>query len=116
MKSLNDARFPYTYKVALCAAKLKTGDGTYYLKPSIDYMKYWVIEMEADQPITGRTISTDRLYTSIKSTNWLLDHDSATVGTLPKGKMKIPSEVFDTLNKEISGATCHLKRRRRTIS
>ena len=72
--------------------------------------------MEADHPITGRTISIDRLYTSKKSTNWLLDHDGATVGTLLKGKIKIPSEVFDTLNREISGATFHLKRRRRTIS
>ena len=86
LKSLNDTRFPYTYKVVLYAVKPKTGDGPYYLKSTIDYMKYQVIEMEADHPITGRTISIDRLYTSKKSTNWLLDHDGATVGTLLKGK------------------------------
>ena len=36
--------------------------------------------MEVDQPISGRTISADLLYTSIESTNWLLDHGIATVG------------------------------------
>ena len=86
LKSLNDARFPYTYKAAPYAAKPKAGDGPYYLKSTIDYIKYLVTEMEVDQPITGRTISTNRLYTSIESTNWLLDRGIATVGTLQKGR------------------------------
>ena len=84
LKSLNGARFPYTYKAVPYAAKPKAGDGPYYLKSTIDYIKYLVIEMEVYQPITGRTISTDRLYTSIESTNWLLDRGIATVGTLQK--------------------------------
>ena len=86
LKSLNDARFPYTYKAVPYAAKPKAGDGPYYLKSTIDYIKYLVTKMEADQPITGRTILTDRLYTSIESTNWLLDCSIATVGTLQKGR------------------------------
>ena len=79
LKSLNDARFPYTYKAVLYAAKLKAGVGPYYLKSTIDCIKYLVTEMEADQPITGRTIPTDRLFTSIESTNCLLDQSIATV-------------------------------------
>ena len=72
--------------------------------------------MEADQPITGRTISTDCLYTSIESTNWLLDRSIATVGTLQKRRSGIPSELFDTQNREIFSATCDFERRRRTFA
>ena len=57
--------------------------------------------MEADQPITGRTISPDRLYIlSIESTNWLPDRSIVTVGTLQKGRSKIPPELFDTQNRD----------------
>ena len=50
--------------------------------------------MEAGKPISGRIISTDHLYTSIKSANWLLDSGIATVGTLQKGRIGIPSDFF----------------------
>ena len=66
LKSLNDVRFPYTYKAVPYAANPKVGDGPYYWKSNIDYIKYLITEMKADQPITGRTISTGRLYTSIE--------------------------------------------------
>ena len=66
LKSLNDARFPYTYKAVLYATKPKVGDGPYYLKSTIDYMKSLVTEMKADQLITGRTTSTECLYASIE--------------------------------------------------
>ena len=50
LKSLNDARFSYTHKALPHAAKPKTGDCPYYLKSTIDYIKYLVTEMECDQP------------------------------------------------------------------
>ena len=65
--------------------------------------------MEADQPITGRIISTDLLYTlSIESTNWLLDLGIATVG-------RITSAIFDTQNREISNATFHFEKEKKNI-
>ena len=109
LKPLNDARIPYIYKAVLYAAKPKAGHGPYYLQSSIDYIKYLVTEVEADQSITGRTISTDRLYTSIESTNWFLDRGIATVGTLQKRRSGIPSDLFDTQNKEIFSATCRFE-------
>ena len=93
-KSLNDARFPYTYKAVPYASKPKAGGSPYYLKSTIDYIKYLVTEMEADQAITDRTISTDCLYTSIESTNWLLHRGIATIGTLQKGRSGIPSDLW----------------------
>ena len=92
LKSLNIGRFHYIYKAVPCAAKQKTGDGPYYLKSAIDCIKYLVIEMEAVQPITGRNISTDRLYASIDCTNWLLNCGFAKIWTLQKGRSEIPSE------------------------
>ena len=100
LKLLNDARFPYTYKAVPYAAKPKAGDGPYYLKSTIDYIKYLVTKVEAGQPITDRTIPTDRLYTSIESINWLLDRGIATIGTLQKGRSGIPSDLFDTQNRD----------------
>ena len=46
LNSLNDARFPYTYKALPYAAKPKAGDGPSYLKSTNDYMKYLVTEMK----------------------------------------------------------------------
>ena len=115
-KSLNDARFPYTYKAVPYAAKPRAGDGPYQLKSTIDYIKYLVTKMEADQPITGRTISTDCLCTCIESTNWLLDRSIATVETLQRRRSGILSELFDTQNREIFSVTCHFERRRRTFA
>ena len=103
------------HKAVLYAAKPKTGDGPYYLKSTVDYIKYLVTEMEANQSITGRTISTDCLYTSTDSTNWLLDHRIATVGTLQKGRSGIPSELFDTQNREIFSATFHFETEKKNI-
>ena len=43
-KSLNDARFPYTYKSVPYAGKPSSGNGPYYMEKSIDYVKYLVLE------------------------------------------------------------------------
>ena len=39
------------------AVKPEADNGPYYLKSTIDYIKYLVTELETDQPITDRTIS-----------------------------------------------------------
>ena len=41
-KSRNDARFPYSYKVVTYASKPVAGNGPYYIKNTIDYIKYLV--------------------------------------------------------------------------
>ena len=113
LKSLNDGRFPYTYKDVSYAANPQAGDGSYYLRSTIDYIKYLVTEVEYNQPITGRTISTDCLYTSIESTNWLLDCGIETVGTLQKGRSGIPSHLFDTQSREMP--TCRFGKEKKNI-
>ena len=112
LTSLNDARFPYTYKAVQYPAKPKTGDGPYYLKSAIEYIKYLVTEMEADQPITGRIILADHLFTSIESTNWLLDHGIATAAEREK---QSTTELFDTRNRDIFSSTCHFEKEKKNI-
>ena len=82
------------------------------MKSTIDCIKYLVTEMDTDQSVTGRTISIDRLYTSIESTNWLLDRGIATVAERESG---IPSELFGTKNREIFSATCHFEKEKTNI-
>ena len=115
LKSLKDARFPYTYKAVPYAVKLKAEDGLYYLMSTIDYIKYLVTKMETDQPIKGRIFSTDRLSTSIESTNWLLDRGIVTVGTLQKGRRRIPSDLFETQNRDIFSANFHFEKEKKNI-
>ena len=89
LKSLNDARFPNTNKAVPYAAKPKAGDGPYYLKSTIDYIKYLVTKMEADQPITGRTISIFSATCHIekeKKNIWLILY---TFKTKSKGKKNV---------------------------
>ena len=113
LKSFKDARFPNTYKAVPYGVKPKAEDSPYYLKSIIDFVKYLVTEMEADQPITGRAISIDCLYTSTESTNWLLVRGIATVGTLQKGRNKIPSDLFDTQDRFFVQLVIFEKRRKK---
>ena len=56
LNSFHDSRFPYTYKAVSYPAKSKAVDVLHYIKSAIDYTNYFLTEMEADQPIAGKTI------------------------------------------------------------
>ena len=116
LKSFNDTKFPYTCKAVPYVEKPKAVCGPYYSKSTIDYIKYLLTKMGTGQPITGRTISNDRFYTRINSRNWLLDYGVTTVGTLQKGRSEIPSELFNTHNREIFSAICHFEKKKKNIS
>ena len=114
-KSLNDARFSYTYKSVPYAAKPQAGDGLHYIKANIDYVKYLIQNMEKQQLVKCRIISADRLYTSIESANWVLARDTTTVETLQKGKQGISLELFDTQDKDEFSAICHFEKGKKDI-
>ena len=80
-KSLNDARFPYTYQSSPYAGKPAAGEGPYYQNKTEDYVKKLVEEAQAKLPLQGQNISMDRLYTIISLTNWLYERDII-IGTL----------------------------------
>ena len=66
--------------------------------------------MEQKQSIDSRTISTDRLYTSIELANWLFEHDIMTVRTSQKGRQCLLSELFDTKDRDEFIPTCHFEK------
>ena len=115
LKSLNNARITLYIQSCTVCCKTMGWRWSYYLKSTINYIKYLVNEMEAGQPITGRTISTDHLYTIIESTNYVLDRGVVTVGTLKEGGNGIPSEFFDTQKREIFSATWHFEKEKKNI-
>ena len=47
----------------------------------------------------------DRLYTSVEITNWLLEKNITIVGTVQKGRVGFPEEVFDTKIREVLSKT-----------
>ena len=64
-KSINAARYPYTYIASPYAGKPEAGDGTYYYKGTENVVKNMVERFEKKQSLSGRNISFDRLYTSL---------------------------------------------------
>ena len=115
IKSLNDSRFPFTYKAAPYAGKPEQGDGPYYISTTEDYVKYLVNETEKDTCLQGRNISTDRLYTSIPLANWLLDRNITRVGTLNTNRIGLPNELKDTRCREEFSVTCHVESEEKNI-
>ena len=47
----------------------------------------------------------DRLYSNVEIANWLLEKNITIVGTVQKGRVGFPEEVFDTKNREVLSKT-----------
>ena len=105
-KSLNDARFPFTYQVIPYCGKPVEGAGPYYLTATEDYVKQLVNSMAINQ-MKGRNISMDRLYTSISTTKWLLERDITVVGTLVSNRVGLPAELKDGKERNEFDSTIH---------
>ena len=114
-KCLNDARYPYTYKPVPYASKPKSGQGPYYIKSIIDYVKYLVTKTEEQQNLHGRNISTDCLYTSVELSRWLLTKNITTIGTVQKGRHEITHELFNVKGREKISVTCHYKEKEKDM-
>ena len=116
-KSLNDARFPYTYKAVPYAGKPTEGTGLFHLESTLDYVKYLVLETEKDFDLNGRCISTDRLYTSIAQAEWLLSKKITNLGTMDTNRIGIPDELKNPKHqkREQFSTTCHFEKDRKHL-
>ena len=110
LKSLTDARFPYTYKALPYAVKPTTGDGQFCSNSTADYLKNLVIRTKEQVRFDGRNISMDCLYTSFEIANWLLEKNIAIVGSVQKGRVDFPEELFDTKIREVLSKICHFEK------
>ena len=111
LKSLNDARFPYTYKALPYPAKPTAGDEPLYISSPADYIKNLVIWAKEQVRIDERNISINRLYTIVEIANWLVEKNMTVVGTVQKGRVGFPEEVFDAKNREMLSKTCYFEKR-----
>ena len=57
----------------------------------------------------------DRFYTSVEIANWLLEKNLAIVGTVQKGRVGFPEEIFDAKNREVLKKTCQFEKDKKTL-
>ena len=73
----------------------------FYISGTDNYIKYLVSRLLENQPLRGRNISMDRLYSSIPIARWLLEHNITMLGTLKSNRIGIPPEIKDVSEREI---------------
>ena len=81
-KSINGARYPYSFVSASYCGKPKSEPTEEYKQGTFEVTKYMVEKLSKYTSLKGRNISFDRLYKSIPLADWLLAKDITSVGTL----------------------------------
>ena len=100
-KSLNDSRFPFTYKSLVYAGKPKVQDNTpYFISGTENYVKSLITRTQSDLPLEGRNISMDRLCTSISTAEWLLSKGITTVRTIMSNRIGLTDAAKITTGRE----------------
>ena len=113
LKSLKDARFPYTYKALPYAAKPTAGYGPFYISSTTEFFKILVIRTKEQVRLDGRNFAMACLYTSVEIANWLLEKNITILGTVQIVRVGFPEEVFDTKNVEVLSKTCHFEKNKK---
>ena len=105
-KSLNDARFAFTYQVIPYCGRPEDGTGPYYLSSTEDYVKSLVNAMPRSS-VKGRNISMDRLYTSISTANWFLKNEITIVNMLVTNWIGLPDDLKNAKQRSEFESTIH---------
>ena len=100
-KSINSARYPYTYQTIVYHGKPVGEPSTYYVTGTDNYTNYLVDKILVHKSLKGRNISMDRRYTSVAIARWLLEKDITMIGTLQSNRREIPPEIKDISTREI---------------
>ena len=115
-KSLNDARFPYTYNSLVYAGKPEQVGGPYYIDTICDCIKTLVETTGSKLLLEGRNISMDRLYTSVAIAKWLREKSITVIGTLVTNRIGIPDEVKAVRHRENFSMTVHFEEERKDMA
>ena len=100
-KSINSARYPYTYQTIVYHGKPVGEPSTYYVTGTDNYTNYLVDKILVHKSLKGRNISMDRRYTSVAIARWLLEKDITMIGSLQSNRRGIPPEIKDISTREI---------------
>ena len=79
-KSVNTARYPYTFISSPCSGKPKGEGGQCYIRGTDAIVHYLMEILSTNSRLAGRNISFDRLCTSIPLAKWLLENKLHVLG------------------------------------
>jgi len=99
-KSVNSVRFPFTFRTAVYSGKPSGQPGPYYVRGSLATVQALISKVQASVDLSGRTISLDRLYTSIELFEWLQSLGITALGTIDSTRKGIPPEVKSVTERE----------------
>ena len=100
-RSINAITFRYTHSIIVDAGRPDDIENShFYIPTTLGKVQKLVQNLLKHQKLSGRTISTDNLYTGIPAAEWLLSHNIMLVGTIQLGRIGIPAEIKDTKNRE----------------
>ena len=100
-KSVNAARYPYTFISSPYNGKPTEEGGQYYIQGTEAIVNYLIETLSTNSNLAGRNISFDRLYTSILLAKWLLEKRITCIGTMQLNRKGIPDELKETKNREL---------------
>lgn len=111
-KSINAARYAYTYITAPYAGKPQEEGGKFYFPGTETITKHLVSTLHKHQPLDGRNISFDRLCTSFSLATWLLKEIHVTcIGTLMANRKGIPADLKKVDHREALSTEFYWRRR-----
>ena len=99
-KSINSARYTYSFVSAPYCGKPKSEPTEEYKQRTVEVTKYMVEKLSKYTSLKGRNISFDRLYTTIPLADWLLEKDITSVGTLVANRRGLSKEFIKTAERE----------------
>ena len=99
-KSINAARYPYTFIAVPYSGKPVGEAGDFYISGCDETVKSLIARLEKSTDLKGRNVSFDCLYTSIPLCKWLLEHQITSIGTLKTNRRGIPDEFTSLEGRE----------------
>jgi hypothetical protein len=92
-RSINSARYPYTYRSIVIGGKPQREPGPYYVPGIFPSVVRLVEGLEAHVSLKRLNITMDRLYTGFDLIDWLLAKKITAVGTIMSNRKGIPIEI-----------------------
>lgn len=115
-KSINAARYPYTFFSHPYSGK-PTGEPTeHYMNGTDETVQYMIRGQQQHSDLRGRNLSVDRFYTSVPLAEWLFQHGITIVGTLQANRRGIPPAVKETAGRAEFSYQVHWSTTNRNLS
>ena len=115
VKSLNDARVPYTYRTSLYAGNPEKGNGPYYISDIKSYVHSLVDGLSKFINRAGKTITLGRSYGDVSLAQELLMKKMTTIMIMNSNRKGIPAQLKETKNRAVNSNTLHFMEPERNL-